>query len=905
MKVKDNRQNDESIIEFLQDGFLRADTNGKIIMANDRIAKLCGYTSSSDMLGTSMNTLYADSRVRKQMLSELDKNEKLVNIELELQTRSGEVFWTNCNIKKLYDENGKLIGTEGLIRDITKEIISKEKIESLARFPKHNPFPVFRISSDGALLYHNKSSERLLKKWEYFKNNSLPSTWKDLAIKTMDTGEISSIEVKIADQTFMLSFAPVREKGFINVYGLDITDLKKMEDNLRKINQQLIANEQQLQATNQQLTANEQQLRAANQQLIANEQQLRAANQQLTANEQQLLLNQEKLKTNETRFERAQEIGHIGNWEYNLQTTHFWGSKEAKKIYGFDENYSDFTTDEVEKCIPERERVHQVLMDLIRNDIPYDLEFQIITRDKGESKTIHSIATLERDPHGKPLKVSGLVHDITESKKAQEEIEKLAKFPAENPFPVLRISSDGKLLFYNKSSIDLLKKWQYFKDNTLPTDWVNFSQETFKSDLVQTKEVTVDNRVIALTFAPIKEKGFLNVYGLDVSKRIEYELKMLKALKKAEEADRLKSAFLANMSHEIRTPMNGILGFTDLLQKPNLTYEDQNKYLDIIKKSGERMLNTVNDLINISKIETGQEEIHPQTIEPYSEIMNICDFFKPATLKKGLDLKIDNINIPQNISIKTDLSKFNSIITNLIKNAIKFTDRGEIRIGSEIEDGNILFWVKDTGIGIPKNRQDIIFERFIQADIYDRRALQGFGLGLAIIKAYVEMLRGRIWFESEEGKGSCFYVSLPLTIKNKPEIEIIPGNINTSPTLLDRKLNALIAEDDDISYQHLSIILEPYVNKIVRAHDGEEALSLVKTQDDLDLILMDINMPKLDGLTATTMIREFDRDIVIIAQTAYALLGDKEKALEAGCNDYISKPIQTDRLLETISKHSS
>jgi CheY-like chemotaxis protein/anti-sigma regulatory factor (Ser/Thr protein kinase) len=253
--------------------------------------------------------------------------------------------------------------------------------------------------------------------------------------------------------------------------------------------------------------------------------------------------------------------------------------------------------------------------------------------------------------------------------------------------------------------------------------------------------------------------------------------------------------------------------------------------------------------------------------------------------------------------LRTDLTKFNSIVTNLIKNAIKFTKEGEVSIGGAIKNDQILLWVKDTGIGIPKDRQDVIFDRFIQADINDKLALQGSGLGLAIIKAYVNMLGGKIYLESEEGIGSCFYVSLPTNIK---KVHLPIEVLNTSSFNqkdINPELCLIIAEDDDISYQHLAIILEPYTKKILRAKDGEEVIDLARTHHDIQLILMDINMPKLNGLLATAKIREFNRGIVIIAQTAYALQGDKENALQAGCNDYVSKPIQVDLLLEMISKH--
>jgi len=238
-------------------------------------------------------------------------------------------------------------------------------------------------------------------------------------------------------------------------------------------------------------------------------------------------------------------------------------------------------------------------------------------------------------------------------------------------------------------------------------------------------------------------------------------LKKLSAAKeKAEESERLKSAFLANMSHEIRTPMNGIIGFTDLLKTPGLTGEEQLRYIEIIQKSGERMLNTVNDIIDISKIHAGQMEVHISEIDVVNEITSLYTFFKTQAEKRGLALNLSGDEL-KNQTIYTDLSKFNSILTNLIKNAIKYTNSGSIHIKYGNRENNFFCQVIDTGTGIPDDRKDAIFQRFIQADIYDKRALEGSGLGLAITKSYVEMLGGKIWVESNQEKGSIFTFTLP------------------------------------------------------------------------------------------------------------------------------------------------
>jgi PAS domain S-box-containing protein len=246
----------------------------------------------------------------------------------------------------------------------------------------------------------------------------------------------------------------------------------------------------------------------------------------------------------------------------------------------------------------------------------------------------------------------------------------------------------------------------------------------------------------------------------DISERKHFEKELIAAKEKAEMSDRLKTSFLANMSHEIRTPMNGILGFADLLKEPGLSGEQHQEYVSIIQKSGDRMLNIINDIIDISKIESGLMKTTITATNICEQLEYVYHFFKPEATAKGLQLSLQNKIIDPVCTIYTDKEKVYSILTNLIKNAIKYTHKGEIVLSCEQEGDHLSFFVSDTGIGIPRDRINAIFERFIQADIEDRMAYQGAGLGLAITKAYIEMLGGRIWVESEEGVGSTFYFTL-------------------------------------------------------------------------------------------------------------------------------------------------
>ncbi len=417
------------------------------------------------------------------------------------------------------------------------------------------------------------------------------------------------------------------------------------------------------------------------------------------------------------------------------------------------------------------------------------------------------------------------------------------------------------------------------------------------------------------------------------TKVVERTIELVQAKEHAEQSDKLKTAFLTNMSHEIRTPMNGILGFAQLLKKPGLAGEKQQEYIEIIKVSSDRMLNIINDIVDISKIEAGINDINITESDINEQTDFIYSFFKPQAQIKGLAFSCKN-GLPSNEAvISTDNEKLYAILTNLVKNAIKFSDSGSIEFGYNLvqtkhalsqtgtearrhslsqtgtEASHALallhFYVKDTGIGIPADRQQAIFDRFVQADIADVRAFQGAGLGLSISKAYVEMLDGKIWVESEEGKGSTFYFTIPYKPVNFENTEIVEVLPIEEPENYKRNLKILIAEDDFTSGVFINLALKGFGKQILQVTTGLAAVETIRQNPDIDLIMMDVKMPKMDGYQATREIRLFNKNVIIIAQTAYALIHEREKAMEAGCNDYISKPLSVDLLKALVQKYFS
>lgn len=376
---------------------------------------------------------------------------------------------------------------------------------------------------------------------------------------------------------------------------------------------------------------------------------------------------------------------------------------------------------------------------------------------------------------------------------------------------------------------------------------------------------------------------------------------LLQAKNRAEESDRLKTAFLQNMSHEIRTPMNGILGFLRLLEDPEIDVEIRSGYIDIIQESGNRLLKTINDIIEISRIEANQLAVNFSPVDVSKLIEYHLKFHSHQANEKGISL-VNASQVPAERSvIVSDEHLLNGIMTNLVGNAIKFTKSGRIEVGNYLQNGSLVFYVRDSGIGIPADKVESIFERFVQADLKSTREYEGSGLGLSIVKGYLEKLDGRIWLESEPGRGSVFYFSIPyrqaLEPINKEKQDFTKAAINL------KKLKVLIAEDDPDSLLYLESILKDKVGQILRVDNGIDAVKIFRENQDISLILLDIKMPGKNGYEVVREIRSFNNSVIIIAQTAFAMRDDNNKAIDAGCNDFITKPVDRNKLIQLISRH--
>lgn len=388
----------------------------------------------------------------------------------------------------------------------------------------------------------------------------------------------------------------------------------------------------------------------------------------------------------------------------------------------------------------------------------------------------------------------------------------------------------------------------------------------------------------------------------------EEKLSLLKAeaaALQAETANKNKTAFLANISHEIRSPLNGIIGFSELLADKHLTDAERERYLNIIQNNGNALITLLSDLIDISKLESGNLEISKRVFKPSKLMDELRNQFEKAAGQHADNLSVTFSVAPSvfDIEIESDPNRLRQVLVNLITNALKFTTKGRIEIGADYSGNEMMFWVKDTGIGIPFEKQQAVFERFRQVDSPDTRPMLGYGLGLAISKALVELMGGHLWLESQPETGSLFV----FTIKTHNTLNTMETNhlkeMSSSYPFDFRERTILIAEDIDFSFLYIEAVLRRTGIKILWAQNGREAIEHIKTNHDIDLVMMDMHMPIMNGYEASEIISGLRPELPIIAQTAFVLPEDVKKCYAAGCTGYLAKPIRKEQLLNTLAEY--
>ena len=544
---------------------------------------------------------------------------------------------------------------------------------------------------------------------------------------------------------------------------------------------------------------------------------------------------------------------------------------------------------------------------------------EVLTDKNGKERVYMTHKFLVYDDFNEPM-VGGISIEITRRKEAEYKLRILSKAIRNSPVCVIITDPEGCIEFVNPAFVnstgysfaEVMGKnmsiinsghhdKQYFREMwnrmKLGGDWqgeiLNKKKDgTLFWELVNISSVR--NREGQIThFVAIKD---------DISKRKQVEDALLKAKEKAEESDKLKSAFLANMSHEIRTPMNAIVGLSNLLGNQEMALPERETFSQIISENSNVLLQLIDDIIDVSKIEAGQITLRPSNCNINSILAEINESFKMQALNKAGKVNLQ-LKVPggeNSLSTFTDPQRLRQIITNLVSNALKFTEEGAVTFGFR-PDGNgyILFFVEDTGIGIPDDKKEYIFDRFSQVNEMETRQYRGAGLGLSISRSLVELLGGSIWVESGIESGSKFYFTIPHHPVNNTENETTNGQYEISYPVLDGKV-IVVAEDLEVNYRLIKAMLNKTGAVVEWTRTGRETLKTVYENPSVELVLLDLNMPDINGYDTLVQLKEKRKDLPVIIQTAYVMNNEKESCFEAGCDGYITKPLQIEQLLSVI-----
>lgn len=627
-----------------------------------------------------------------------------------------------------------------------------------------------------------------------------------------------------------------------------------------------------------------------------------------------------------TDLKLAEEMAKIGNWKYDPETrTLKWSSQVFQIIEneniptspGFDD-FKHFTGEEHFKLF------RKAISSAVSDGKPFENQF-LIKFKNGTEKWIEIICRpdAEKGPKGHFLR--GTIQDITTSKKAAHELSKintlLNTLIQHLPDAIYMKDTKYRKIIANRG--DLINCGVKTPEEVIGlTDFDIYPKETaekyFEDDrqviehgksIVNREEELPGNpkRWISTTKVPLKndEGQVIGLVGIghDITHRKRLEEELRAAKQKAEESDKLKSLFLANMSHEIRTPLNAILGFSNIITSGELPREKLDYFGKIIENSGQRLTAVIDDIIDISLIQSNQLKVDFHSLNINDLLEELFEFYKNQKTEKlqKIDFSVRYCEQPAHNMLNSDKTRIYQILRNLLDNAFKFTDSGYIRFGclKSYEKEMVLF-VEDSGIGIEEGKIDVIFESFRQAQEGFSRQYEGTGLGLAIVSGIVELLEGRVWVKSEKGVGSCFYVAVPRKLEEKTEDKKNREKQTEKNETLNREAKIVSFEDEPSSIEYLKSVASLLGYKLVNFDHPHRGIEYLR-ENGADLVLMDVRLPEMNGFDATRIIKSEFPNLPVIIQTAYAMKGDMEKAFQAGCDDYLTKPVSSKDLKEKIN----
>lgn len=889
-RLENSEESYRGLFNSTTDAIYMQDKNGRFVDVNDGAIKMYGYPRSY-FIGKTPDFLSAPG------MNDLQKAFKMIQAAFKGKPqifefwgidRKGRIFPKEVRLNK-----GKYFGEDVVIafaQDIT-ERKNAEKIlqESEKKYRKiFNAFPdvYFKSDKNGVIEEISPSVERITgylpkeligmpsRQFYHFAND-----WDRIGELLNNTGKVQDFDTEIKTKengtiSCSLTASIIFDKNdtIIGVEGVlrDITDRKKAENKLRESQRRLST-----------------------------------------------LMGNLPGMAYRCRNDKDWTMDFVSEGCKNLT-----GYKSSELINNSKVSYNDLIHPD------DQSMVWDVVQEGILKHESYKLVYRLIAKD-GKLKWVWEQGTGIYSDDDKLLALEGFISNISEQKLAEEEIRKFSRSVEQSPTIVVITNLKGAIEYVNPkftavtgyTAAEVLNKNpRILKSGKTPDEtylalWQTISSgKDWFGEFINKKKNGEYYWESANIFPLKDDKGKITHFIAmkeDITVRKAMEQDLIKAKEKAEESDKLKSAFLANMSHEIRTPMNAIIGFSQLLSEPDITPQEQSHYISLIQKSGGDLLGLIDDIIDISKIEAGQLKVFKSDYFVETILTEIHDsyieYLKTTNSAKDLSFKYKRSERLKNVVIHTDIDKLKQVLRNLINNALKFTDFGLVEFGAEVKNDGlnsfIQFYVRDTGIGMPNDKLDVIFESFRQLDVTNTRLYGGTGLGLAITKKIVEFLGGNIWVKSTQGQGSTFYFTLPYNpILIKAELKTNIPDLSGIKNYNWADKQILIVEDDDQSFLFYQSVLKKTQIQISRATDGNEAIDKFYKQN-FDLILMDIRMPKMDGYVTAESILLHNPRAKIIAQTAYAIAGERQRCLDAGCVDYITKPIKIASFLQIIEKY--
>ncbi|MFQ3580032.1 MAG: ATP-binding protein, partial [Bacteroidales bacterium] len=720
----------------------------------------------------------------------------------------------------------------------------------------------------------------------------------------------------VAEQQIFIKNTDISEYSLQRIEELE-TELKETKTELQNVIEELEASNEELQSANEELMSSNEELQSANEELQSVNEELYTVNTEFQEKNKELT----NLNNDITNLLNSIDVGTLF-LDKDLNIRKF--SKEINRVFKLEDNDIGRSIIAFASNFPEKER--QQIINEAKNALDnlesYESEIQDIECNWYLIK-VKPFVTSEKSIEGVLITFINInnIKQTTQKLKKVEERLSLSLEAGNIAWWEMELPSGN--VYFSKNKAIMIghdpKKFKHYEDFMKivhPEDRdkaINAMYELLNGvkNLYDCEYRIQNIKGNYQWFHDIGKITYSNgeniiVSGIvkEITENKKLELNLKDAIKKAEIANIYKNQFLANMSHEIRTPMNAIVGFSNLLKNPNLNQNAKLQYSEIIETSSQQLLNLINDIIEISKIEAGELKIVLKNCKLFELFTNIETTYNQIKLKKGKENVSIKLKVPPNFKdlfVKTDPFRLQQILNNLIDNALKFTDNGYVEFGYSIENENLKIFVSDTGIGMPEEKINLVFERFFRIEDKNNQNYQGTGLGLSIVKGIIDLMNGKITIDSKENLGTRVTVMIPIEILNentKPDNSELQqfNNFNES-----KIINLLLAEDDHNNIQLFNSIFKELPINVYFAQNGAEAVKIYK-EKHIDLVLMDLRMPVKNGFEATREILKLNPNAKIIAQTAYAMAEDKIKCIEFGFCDYISKPIIKEELISKILK---